>query len=149
MAAYLGHIPPPHNTMMRQLLQAKAECGDSLLFSEWAIFMRSFWMMLWKWRNVESGFNLAGWGGKGETGPHVRRASTRRRRVYCQTGPHGPLGYHLRTDGRPRMPRGFKTAGGAHCTGTVIEPELLEDGRNNYLGLSRFLWLGGGVLWRI
>ena len=128
----------PHRTtpMMRQLLQAKAECGDSLLFFRMGDFYEVF---LDDALEVAELLNLA---------LTSRDGAEKEKRVpMCGVPVRAVDGYiaKLVRMGRsvticeqmedPRDAKGIvkRQVVRTVTPGTVIEPELLEDGRNNYL----------------
>lgn len=134
---HIADISPHHTTpMMRQLLQAKAECGDSLLFFRMGDFYEIF---LDDALEVAELLNLA---------LTSRDGADKDKRVpMCGVPVRAVDGYiaKLVRMGRsvticeqmedPREAKGIvkRQVVRTVTPGTVMEPELLEDGRNNYL----------------
>ncbi len=134
---HTADISPHHTTpMMRQFLQAKAECGDSLLFFRMGDFYEVF---LDDALEVSSLLNLA---------LTSRDGMDKDKRVpMCGVPIRAVDGYiaKLVRMGRsvticeqmedPREAKGIvkRQVVRTVTPGTVMEPELLEDGRNNYL----------------
>jgi len=134
---HISDISPHHTTpMMRQLLQAKSECGDSLLFFRMGDFYEVF---------LDDALEVAGLLNLALTS---RDGTDKEKRVpMCGVPVRAVDGYiaKLVRMGRsvticeqmedPREAKGIvkRQVVRTVTPGTVTEPELLENGRNNYL----------------